>query len=264
MAKQPNIDTSSPYRRRKLVQNIVGMVNDASPKERAESANWYAKVHEATVKGVRGTGTSVMHGAGLVAAVSPNMDWENRNIDALGELHAIKSGQWADIHKGDTSALQGTSIHAAPVANLIKAHRILNGEHPDDVLPRRTAPKTNSFAHNIADLDSPYTTVDGRAHDIAANRMQRWEENRGIGSAALPSGKLTRYEHFSDAHDRAADVINDQHGTNYKGSQIQAIAWEHAKHLERSGLTQKGQPRKQGPARRGQPYFGPGGLQSTL
>lgn len=258
-AQLPNIDTSQVGSRRALTRNLNQIIDRASPQTQQEGRLWYPKVNEAVQKGIRGSSMSPIHGAGIVAAVSPNMDWDKRNIDAFKELGSLKENDWHNILvKGDRSKIQGMGINSASDQNLAKAYRIQRGEHPDTVLPRQTAPKTNSFAHNI-DLNDPSgfqpdprrtttdpVTIDGRAHDVAANRMQGWEQGRGIGSA--DRRRPTRYEHFEDSY-RSAARAHDM-----TGYEAQSVAWVQAKKEERMGTTKSGAPRKQGPARHGQSY----------
>lgn len=260
----PPVDMSDVRSQRMAAQNISTVFNAAPRQVHDAGVRWYSDVHEATSKGVRGTSTDVHRGAGLVAAVSPQMDWDNRNIHAIKELHTLKEEHWKAIERGDRTPLQGMSIAAASTHSLMKAKRLMEGEDVDDVLTRRTAPKTHSFAHNIAHPDvAGHVTIDGRAHDIATNRLQGWEQGRGIGSAALPSGKTTRYEHFEKTYRTAADALTRQHGREYLPHEIQAVTWEMGKVLERSGTTKAGNPRKVGVRRSGQPYVGPGGLLPT-
>lgn len=251
-------DMSHPRAQRLAAGNIAHMY-DTAPKHIQETGRlWYPKVHEATAKGARQMGMSIDHAAGLVAAVSPNMDWEKSNIGAFKELHTLKPEQWDAVHRSAAapggrsreakSALRGLSISSAPDSNLVKAHRIMGGEHPDDVLNLRTAPKTNSFFHNIADPSNPHhVTVDGRHNDIATNTLRPWKTGRGIGSAGLKRG-TSRYEHFANATKNAAQAVGVEPST------MQAVSWEHGRHLERTGLTKAGTPRKVGVRRTGQGY----------
>lgn len=258
----PNlVDLSDRHRRRRAAQNVTSVYNAAPAQIQDAGKHWYDNVHEATAKGVRGTSTDVSRGAGIVAAVSPNMDWDNKNIHALKEIHSLREGDWAQIAKGEKSPVAGMSISQSPVNGLLKAKRLLDHEDVDSVLDRRTAPKTNSFAHNIAEphVDG-HVTIDGRAHDIAANSMRGWKENRGINTAQAVSGKPTRYEHFEQSYRVAADAITRQTGEHVMPHQVQGVTWEMGKAFERSGTTKTGQPRKQGPRRVGQPYVGPGAL----
>lgn len=280
------VDVKNPAQFKKMAQqSIENVVRDAPPETLHSGASWYGNVHEATAKGAASTGMSTKAAAGVVAAVSPNMDWERNNIHAFDELHSLSGRQWDTI--ADSAAqsrqaqvynhsrgyskthplrfdtgrsdeakdvLQGMSVSSSTDGGLLKARRIIQGEDPESVLPRRTAPKTNSFMHNIARPDvAGHVTIDGRAHDVAVNRLQGWTENRGIGSAALTRG-TSRYEHFEDAYRGATAHLNSDMGINLRPHDVQAIAWEHAKSLERSVPTQSGEQRVKGVQRVGQTY----------
>jgi hypothetical protein len=249
----PLVDMNDPKVRRMAVQNIHSFFNTLPSHVVERGRQWYPAVNEAVHKGVRGTSLSPLAGAGLVAAVSPNMDWENHNIAALKELSSLKDSDYKAIAAGDRSSVAGMSISRAPKSGLVKAHRILQGEDVDEVLRRGSAPKTNAFAHNI-NLEDHFVTVDGRAHDIAANRMQGWTQGRGIQSAALKTGKPTRYEHFEDAYRGATAAINAEHGLNLKPFEVQAATWEGGRAYETSFPTKSGKPRVKGVTRRGQSY----------
>jgi hypothetical protein len=253
----PLVNLDNPRRLRAAAQNIHNVYNATPEDVRASGKDWYRNVNEATEKGIRGSSLNIHQGAGLVAAVSPNMDWEKNNIDALGELRSLNKAQWGRIREGDRSPLDGMSISRAPQGGLLKAHRIMHGEEdPDEVLNRRTAPKTNSFMHNIAEPEvNGHVTIDGRAHDIAANRLQPWESGRGIQSAGLKTGKSTRYEHFENAYRIAANSIGKEHGNDLLPHEVQAITWEGGKKIERSAPTKSGKPRTKGVTRVGQPYL---------
>lgn len=260
------VDLHNPVQFKAAVQNIHNLYNATPEQVRRTGAQWYDRVHEATAKGVRNRGLSVRQGAGMVAAVSPNMDWERNNIGAFKELTSLTGHHWTAIAASAAAGggrssearrvLQGLSISTSTDAGLMKAHRIMQGEDNDVVLSRRTAPKTNAFAHNIEHPDvAGHVTIDGRAHDIAANRLQPWTSSRGINSAALVTGKTTRYEHFENAYRAATQSIAEQHDHLLLPHQLQAVTWEGGKMMERAGVTKSGKPRKVGVARTGQPYL---------
>lgn len=264
--RYPKADLGNPAQFRHVVQNIVNVHNATPQQVRDAGRHWYDRVNEAVTKGVRGTSLSHWQGSGLVAAVSPNMDFEANNIDAFHELTKLKRSDWATIQASATGAnktrtgeaasvLQGMSVAKAPDAQLVKAHRILQGEDPNDVLNRRTAPKTNSFAHNIEHPGTEtHVTIDGRAHDIGMNRMTPWTfSGRGISSAQLARGGTSRYEHFENAYRSAAGALQDE-GHFYHPHQLQAVTWEGGKVLEKAAPTKSGRPRVKGVTRVGQPY----------
>jgi len=239
--------------------NILHSIRSASPGEVKHGMEWYDKVHEAVGKGVgkrgamRGASDKMLSGAGIVAAVSPNMDWDRANIDAFSELHKLKSAHWGAIASGDRSPLAGMSISSASTPNLMKAHRLMQGEDPHSVIPAGGAPKTHSFMHNIANPDDPgYVTIDGRAFDTMTNRMRSWDVNRGLSTGGKSMSK--RYTAARDIWQGAASAVD------LSPARAQAVSWSHTKY----DLEQKGRTRKQGPNRVGQPYFDPGSGEPSL
>ena len=255
------VDVSSVAQRKLMARNIAEVYNRGDAAAREEGRHWYAKANEAIERDARGM--SIGHNAahGVVAAVSPNMDWDAGNVDALKVAKSLRGRDWASISKGDLSPVHGTALRTATHASLVKAHRILQGEDPDTVLDRKTNPKTNSFYHNLMGEDQ-HVTIDGRAHDIAANRLQGWQDDRKLPQKAVPGqrGGPTRYSHFEDAYRNASTRLNAEHNTNLRPMDLQAAVWTQGKVAELSTPTKAGTPRKKGPTRQGQPYYGPGGL----
>jgi hypothetical protein len=237
-----------------------------------EGMNWYPAVHEATVKGSRDIGVSTHAGAGIVAAVSPNMDFDSRNINALSDITKLDRSDWGMIERsanqvapkgtkakriGEVSAMlveKAPSIAAATDQSLLKAGRILSGTNFEEVLNPRTAPKTNRFARNIHDPESYDVTVDGRHHDLIANRRIPWNDSsRGISSADTVSGTRTRYEEMEDVTRMATSriVANDERFRVATPKDVQAVMWLGGKQVERNWDP----TRKMGASRKGQPYM---------
>lgn len=240
----------------------------ASPDDvKAIGSQWYDKVHKAAQSAISGTSKNIRDAAGVIAAVSPNMDWERDNIAAFDELAGLSNKDWEHIRisatqpklfdadgnaiprtrtQGATDALAGLGISKATDANLMKAHRIWHeGADFEDVLSRRGAPKTNSFARNIADpANSRDVTIDGRASDMVVDAMRPWSGPRGIGSAALARGGETRYEAYERHHQRVAESLG------IRPHELQAVTWEFGKQVERNFDP----ARAQGTARKGQSY----------
>lgn len=259
-AKYPKFDLGNPDQFMQAVRNIQHLHDVTPPHLRASGSEWYPKVHEAVQKGIRRTSVSPEHGAAMVASISPQMDWGSRNIPAFKELHSLKKQDWAAIHRSEAGGrrtpevehlLKGMSLVHASDTGLVRAHRLMEGENIEDVINRRTAPKIHSFYHNIAyPHQHTHVTIDYRAHDIAINRMYPAAySGRGLSSAALASGKPTRYEHFENAY-RAAGLGRDIELPHH----MQAIVWEGGKHIETSAPTKSGKPRVKGVTRTGQPY----------
>jgi hypothetical protein len=262
----PYVDLSQPRHQARAARNLRNMY-DATPDEvKHAGSQWYPLVHDATVSSAKDARLTDRQGAGIVAAVSPNMDWDKNNISAFDELRGLKGRQWSAIRdsangsdgrsRAASDALEGLGVSSATDSALMRAHSIMQGRDFEDVLPRRTAPKTNSFAHNILDPHhAGPVTIDGRAHDIAADQLRGWRQGRGIESADNKTGKPTRYEHFETAYRMAAmGLAHPYENRDLHPHELQSITWVHGKALENKGLTKSGQPRKVGVRRTGQSY----------
>jgi hypothetical protein len=249
----PMVNLDHGANRHIAMSNVIHSIENASPREVAAGKIWYPSVHDAVSKAVSGgflSNASDPHlsGSGLVAAVSPNMDWEESNIHALDELKRLKPHQWDDIinnRPGAREHVKGLSVSRAPTHALITAGRLIQGEDPEAVMH---GPKTYNFMHNIHDPSDPrFLTVDGRAYDVATNRLRPWESGRGIDSFRTKTGKVTRYEHMQNIYTAVANAMG------LLPSESQAISWVHMKH----GIEQLNETRGSGPTRVGQAYFDP-------
>lgn len=270
--------------KRTATARLVNTFESAPESVRDVGMDWYGTVHDAARKSDFGA----MAGAGIVAAVSPNMDWENANIHALDEIQNL-TGRHQDLilrsvqepagsplrHEARAIIKEQTpEIAKAGVREMSNAIRIMRGEHPDSVLPRRSSPKTNSFFHNIFEPHlAGAVTIDGRQADIIADVMRPWgsrtkkndgtlapppinghneivSPSRGVSSADLKTGKLSRYEEYEDHVRRAAAFVSRRHGALILPHQFQAVTWEEGKNAER-----RYDPiRSKGDTRRGQSY----------
>ena len=236
---------------------------------------WYPRVHDLVRRSV---GTETAEGrkienmetaAGITAAVSPNLPFEEKNITAVDDLSKLGKPEWDLIHASNsrrtpegkqekrlpevTDMLRelAPSLVGAYDSGLVKAHRLLQGEQIKDVLPLQGAAKTHHFALNIL---HPYedtgVTVDYRHHDLVANSMQAPKASRGIGSGVSSRGN-TRYqdiEHITRLAGNRAER-QDSRFSDILPHGMQAVLWMGGKHIE-----QQGGLRKVGPARVGQPY----------
>lgn len=100
----PRLDLGHPEQFHAVVQNISN-VYYATPHQIREAARpWYEHVNEGVAKGVRRTSMSPRAGAGIVAAVSPAMDFESRNIHALTEIKRFTMKDWDVIHASNDEA----------------------------------------------------------------------------------------------------------------------------------------------------------------
>lgn len=275
-----------PRQFRNAVRNTANMIVSASDSLAEQGLNWYPRVHDVAMAQGRGVGLGIHAASGVVAAVSPSMDFENQNIHAVTDLAGLSTPEWDMISRSNEQMVQSPAtgrmvsaprdpevgamlkerapnVAAATDANLMKANAIFRGGDYDEVMPRRTSPKTNAFAHTIEDpglTTHSFVTIDGRQSDIAANQMRPWKQDRRIDSAALASGKPTRYEDNEAVVHAGTEVAGamDPRFRDANAAGGQATSWMVGKAMEMDTERfpkKDGSPRKQGVFREGQPYI---------
>ena len=164
------------------VKRIMDMYKQATPEFIEGGHNWYEKAHD-IAKGI-GRG-DVEKGAGIIAALSPQTGW-GRNIQLAGEM-----------------ARTGNARHTTD--SVTKAQRILEGEHPLNVLGGQ---KVTSFYKNIVDpSDREPVTIDRHAHDIPMGITFRGSKKSDEPSPDLGLSEKGRYNHFVDAYKKAAEHL---------------------------------------------------------
>jgi hypothetical protein len=161
-----------------LVRNITTTHNELQknhPQVLREGTQWYDRAQETADRLGRGD----MHkGAGIIAALSPQRDWD-RNVRIANEF----------VNSGTTTDQTAVQIR--------KARRILEGENPTDVLGGL---KETSFYHNISDPNNPHhVTIDRHAHDVAVGKK--------YGSAERGLTAPGRYEAFHNAYNLASQHL---------------------------------------------------------
>ena len=267
VSAQVNRDPSTRMQTQRL-RNVY----NASPEEvRQAGRQWYPQVHEAAQKAAHEHGRSIRAAAGLVSSVSPNMDWEKNNINAFDEIGNLTHGDWRDVERSSTQqkripevgamlSEKVPSLASATDNGLLNAHKIWHqGIDPDQVLPLRTAPKTNHFFHNILEPHRDTgVTIDGRQADLAVDAMRPWTMDRGISRAGNVRGGQTRYENYQNAVSVAAKHLS------VLPHELQAMTWTHAKSLERTASTQRGDVRLAQSYQARMAHFARGPVQPTL
>lgn len=130
-----------------LVARILDTLEDATEDEYVLGKAWYLEAHWIASQ----VGPTTVQGAGIIAALSPQIGW----VDNVAAARALALGDPEGAFK--TFGCLGPNVD--------KATRILRGEAPLDVLGGR---KVRSFYRNIVDPhhDGP-VTVDRHALNLA-------------------------------------------------------------------------------------------------
>ena len=174
-----------------LVKNIVDTHDNLEkdyPHVLRAGKVWYDRAHEIAHEIGKG---DIHKGAGIIAALSPQKGWD-RNVRMAHEM----------AKTGTTTGQTG--------GQLIKAQRILSGEHSTDVLHGL---KETNFYHNISDPNDPHhVTVDRHAHDVAIGRK--------YGAAERGLTEKGRYSTFHSAYSTASEKLGME-----TPSRLQAGVW---------------------------------------
>ena len=164
--------------------NVLRTYMSANDDEIAAGMSWYDNANSLALEL---SPDNVWRGAGVIAAFSPRVKWDQNVILAR---RAFKEG----IASGHTTAM----------CNI--ANRILNGEHPLDVM---RGEKTRAFTAAIADpANSTIATIDRHAYNIATGE-----------NVSEPKIGKRLYRELSAAYVDAAKVAG------IGVAQIQAITW---------------------------------------
>lgn len=168
-------------------ENVVSVYRRASDAEHAEGMTWYNEAYNLAVSLSPG---DPWRGAGVIACYSPLTPW------------------WRNVELATDSLTSGVARRDFLPVMSAQAQRILDGEHPLDVLG---GDKVRAFASAIATNGaSDVATIDRHAHDIAMGRVFT-DAERKIGKRLF----RVMSAHYREA---AAEV-------GIRTAQIQAITW---------------------------------------
>lgn len=170
-----------------FAENILSVYETATDTERIEGMSWYNDTHDLALSL---SPNDVWRGAGVIAAYSPIIQWP-RTLE-LATSSLVWGGARADY---------------LPIM-VAQAQRIIDGEHPLDVLGGQ---KVRAFASAIAtNGESDIATIDRHAHDIARGRVFP-DKERKIGKRLFRVMGM----HYQQA---ALEI-------GIRTAQLQAITW---------------------------------------
>lgn len=190
----------------RIERNILACYLRANDDDIAEGMHWYAHAHATAGDIALKHSVTVEQSAGVIAALSPGLQW-GLNVIQAEELIA----SWCKGLRGNDLPILGTYGRR----NIIKATRILSGERPLDVLPD-TGPKVRAFYQNIIDpTATAVVTIDRHAKCLALNSSGE------RGASNETDGIVTRaeYPYYSKHYIRLADRLG------LIPNQLQAICW---------------------------------------
>ena len=184
-----------------LTRNILKTYGLATRKEKLDGLRWYKKAKRECRALALAKGVTLRHSVGVVAATSPNLNW-NKNVHTAGQV--IDGYQQGLDHE----AIEGCMAYKS---NRLKGYKVMRDPNlSKSILKTLNGPKISAFFDNIMGGDS--VTVDGHARNIAyGERVQLKSDKANIGVA--------EYKTLAQAYRDAASILN------IKACDLQAITW---------------------------------------
>lgn len=160
-----------------MVATLLAHYDNASAADANEGAAWYADAQSFAAALAAGTDMDTSHAAGIIAALSPRVQWDVNKRAATLIVNAVH-------------AYEPQPIVAGLGANREKAWAIANGGNPLEVLGGQ---KVRAFYANIMG-DENAVTVDV------------WAARAALGEDATDRIPTRQYDAIADAYRLAADA----------------------------------------------------------
>lgn len=184
-----------------LTQNILKTYGMATKQEKLDGFRWYKKAKRQCKGLASDQNVTLRKAVGVVAATSPNLNW-NKNIHTAAQvIEGYKKGL-------DHEQIEGCMAYKS---NRLKGYKVMeNVNRSEAILKTLNGPKISAFFDNIMGGDS--VTVDGHARNIAyGERVQLKSDKANIG--------VVEYRTLAQAYRDAAAILN------VKACDLQAITW---------------------------------------
>lgn len=172
----------------------------ATDSEIEAGMSWYDDAHRIAVN--MDPAEDVHRAAGVIAALSPRLDW-GRNIMLAQRAYDAWAVDMLEDHRWGTLG-----------ANAAKAERILKGEHPEDVLK---GDKVLAFYRAI--VDGTGVVIDRHAFDVAQGRVTNDETRGALSRKGIYDAYATRYIMAAEK------ITNREDGVSPTPAQVQAVTW---------------------------------------
>jgi hypothetical protein len=187
------------FNARKIKANILKVYNQASDAERSAGMYWYETAHNDARAIAEKNGVTVQQACGVIAAISPGLEWGLNLIQANEFVRAFKAKR----------KLPQVGVYGQK--NVIKAKRILQGENPYDVLPL-TGPKVRAFYYCISEpLTAESVCIDRHARCLAYYKLS----DRTATSIVRPA----EFRRLAAVYAQLASELG------LRPHQLQAITW---------------------------------------
>lgn len=184
---------------RKILNNIRKVYNQATADEREQGLYWYQTAHNDAQVIADRHGVTVSQAAGVIAAISPGLEWGLNLIQADEFIKAYKAG----------SKLPMIGVYGRK--NMTKAKQILYGKEVYDALPT-TGPKTYAFFRCIeGSQGTSLVVIDRHAKCLAYYQLTDRDKFSAV--------RLGEYDYLVRHYRHVAEQLD------LIPHQLQAITW---------------------------------------
>lgn len=189
---------------KRIERNILSVYIRANEYDRAEGLHWYGNARDSAEVIAHKHGITAAQSIGVIAAMSPGLNWGLNLIQAEELIKAYVSGL-----RGNDLPRLGTYGRR----NIVKACRILDGESPLAVLG---GDKVRSFYQNILDPQGlSAVTIDRHAKGLAV----RSNSAKGATSGEDAIVTHAEYPYYAKHYIKLAERLG------LIPNQLQAICW---------------------------------------
>lgn len=192
-------------------RNITRAYRQASDAHKTAGREWYAAAHDLAREL---DPESPARAAAVIAVLSPRVNWDI-NARLARQAYAQRAGTIGKIHPLAHPRVLAKSLPTIH-GHGEKAHKILNGIHPANVV---SGPKVTAFWQLIANPSAETVCVDRHAVDIAFGNVSD-ERTRG-----LYLGRVGNYERIAGMYVRAARILSREYGRHITPAEVQATTW---------------------------------------
>jgi len=183
----------TPYYKRKVRSNLLGLYGQATSENIDNGLRWYKTANVICNELAMEFDTTTERVAQVLSALSPRNKWERNIIDTRAVLEAVRDGI-------DPSEVKVCTFNS----NKMKAFAIAKGEL--DI--QQESPKTYSFVRNISALDENKVTIDV------------WHLRACFGKTITSGLTPLRYEELERLTIKLAERLG------LRGYEFQAIVWD--------------------------------------
>lgn len=166
-------------------RNVLAVWQSTSDDDKTAGAQWYRTARELGKSLDSEFDLKPNSGAGILAALSPSMSWENNQIEA----RALIENGWSRMQSA---------------ANNQKALKIKRGDDPLEVLGGN---KVRAFYACIVDRDDKRACIDRHAVAVYMGRHISDREQKGLERVGIYDRIANAYQRVADQYGVAVEVV---------------------------------------------------------